>query len=116
MDQRIREVEELSQGMTLQQLRSLTDEDVVRRHDVLMDPETAFGRLGPEDYRAELDRRATAAHTRQIEIYADRLDRFTRELIGLTIVIVLQTTVVVTLEVEAHHRGWGALPALWRWA
>jgi hypothetical protein len=59
MSERLCGVQEVSKGLTFRQLQTLTDEDVVRRHDVLMDPEIGYGELGPEDYRAELGHRET---------------------------------------------------------
>jgi len=70
--------------MSLQQLRSLSDDELVRRHDVLMNPDIGIGFLGPDDYLAELNRRAA--------------DRQTTWLVRLTWVIAALTVVLVALE------------------
>jgi hypothetical protein len=98
-DEQRRVVEEMSKGMTLRQLRLLTDEDVEQRHDVLMDPETGVGQLGPDDYRRELDRRATYHHAEQVEIYAKKLDQQTTALTRLTYILAALTAGLFILEV-----------------
>jgi len=85
------EVQETWQGMSLQQLRSLTDEKLVHRYDVLMDRENGIGILGPDEYLAELNRRAA--------------DRQTTWLVRLTWVIAALTVALVAIELVPRIIG-----------
>lgn len=71
-------------GMSLKDLRELKREEIVRRHDLQMDPSTGFGALGPEDYRNELIRRDT--------------ETLNRRLHWLTVAIFVLTAVLVVIE------------------
>src|SRR4051812_14839075 len=77
-----------------------------------MDKEIGLGYLGPDEYAAELDRRATEGHTAQVEAYADKLDRLTVWLVTLTIVLVGQTTVLLAITAEEHFPGSGKVALL----
>jgi len=107
--QRSPELERLRLGVQLGEFFSMSDAQLERAAELLMADDHGYMSFSSLHYLEELDRRATNRHAKQVEVYADRLDRFTRELLGLTLVIVLQTAVVVTLEVEAHHAGWGVI-------
>jgi hypothetical protein len=80
--------DETRHRLTLQQLRSLSEDDLVTLHDVYVDPLLGYDvTLGPADYRNELDRRTTQRQTRWI--------------IGLTVLVVVLTVVLVASEL-----GW----------
>jgi hypothetical protein len=83
--------EQAMRGITLRELRELSEVEIVRRYDLLMDPYTGSGWLGPDDYRAELDRRVT--------------ERQTTWLVRLTWIIAVLTVVLVALELLPRILG-----------
>jgi hypothetical protein len=64
----IEDVQRATYGVTLRELRTLSEDEIVRRHDLLMAPMAGEGAVGPEDYRAELDRRVAERQSRRIEV------------------------------------------------
>jgi hypothetical protein len=87
----IEDVQRATYGVTLRDLRAFSDDEIVRRHDLHMDPMAGEGALGPEDYRAEVDRRVA--------------ERQTTWLIRLTWVIAFLTVIIAVATIALYLRG-----------
>lgn len=77
---RYERLQRIQEGVSLREMRSLSDDELIERHDLIMDPEQGLGSLGAEDFLRELTRRET-------ERQSQRLERLARVLIIMTIVI-----------------------------
>jgi hypothetical protein len=84
---------------------AMTDAQRQEAAELLIANDQGYLGYSADDYLAEIDRRVFRRHTAEVGAYAERLDGFTRGLLAFTLVIVLQTTALIGLEVEATTRA-----------
>jgi hypothetical protein len=85
--------------MTSEKFRALPKKDLVRRHDVLMDPQQTLGFLDPDDYLNEL-------RCRETERQRQRLEYLTWAVTALTGVIAVATLALLFYGGEERRLDW----------
>jgi hypothetical protein len=81
-------------GTKYVELRALSEDELVRRADLLMTASPGLTRR-PEDYIDELVRRDAIRHNLRLQALTTRLDRLTRALVALAVVTAILIVLIV---------------------
>jgi hypothetical protein len=80
---------------TIEELRSLPKDEIIRRHDA----RAGNVSVGTQHYLDELARRDAEGQGRRMEALTESLNRLTRWIVGLTVLIAIVTIISVGPEI-----------------